>query len=67
VYQVLAYCAALGIGRAALVYPGRRSRRWDYCFERSPVRLEVHTLRVVGSREKCLAAARRVARLLRSE
>jgi 5-methylcytosine-specific restriction enzyme subunit McrC len=62
VYQVLAYCAALGIRRAALVYPGRRSRRWEYRFERSPVRLEVHALRVVGSREKCLAAARRLTR-----
>jgi 5-methylcytosine-specific restriction enzyme subunit McrC len=62
VYQVLAYCAALGIGRAALVYPGRSGRRWEYRFERSPVRLEVHTLRVVGSREQCLEAARRLAR-----
>jgi 5-methylcytosine-specific restriction enzyme subunit McrC len=61
VYQVLAYCAALGVGRAALVYPGRRCRRWEYRFEHSPVRLEVHTLQVVGSREACLAAARRLA------
>jgi 5-methylcytosine-specific restriction enzyme subunit McrC len=67
VYQVLAYCAALGIERAALVYPGRRSRKWEYRFERSPVRLEVHTLRVVGSREKCLAAARRLVHLLRRD
>jgi 5-methylcytosine-specific restriction enzyme subunit McrC len=67
VYQVLAYCAALGVERAALVYPGRRGSRWEYRFERSPVRLEVHTVRVVGPREKCLAAARRLARSLRSE
>jgi 5-methylcytosine-specific restriction enzyme subunit McrC len=64
VYQVLAYCAALGVGRAALVYPGRHSRRWEYRFERSPVQLEVYTLRVVGSREACLAAARGLARRL---
>ena len=64
VYQVLAYCTALGIGRAALVYPGRHGRRWAYRFEHSPVYLEVHSLRVVGSREKCLAAAGRLARHL---
>jgi 5-methylcytosine-specific restriction enzyme subunit McrC len=64
VYQVLAYCAALGVERAALVYPGRRCRRWEYRFEHSPVRLEVHTLRVVGSREACLAAAKRLAHAL---
>jgi 5-methylcytosine-specific restriction enzyme subunit McrC len=64
VYQVLAYYAALSVGRAALVYPGRRCRRWDYRFEHSPVRLEVHTLRVVGSRAQCQAAVRRLARTL---
>jgi 5-methylcytosine-specific restriction enzyme subunit McrC len=66
VYQVLAYCAALGVGRAALVYPGRRNRRWEYEFADSPVRLEVHTLRVVGSREACQQAARRLARALQN-
>jgi 5-methylcytosine-specific restriction enzyme subunit McrC len=66
VYQVLAYCTALGVGRAALVYPGRRNRRWEYRFEHSPVRLEVHTLRVLGSRAACRAAARRLARTLRA-
>src|SRR5262249_58810304 len=30
VYQVLAYCAALGAGRGVLVYPGRRDRAWEY-------------------------------------
>jgi 5-methylcytosine-specific restriction enzyme subunit McrC len=65
-YQVLAYCAALGVGQGALVYPGRRCRKWEYRFEHSPVRLEVRTLRVVGSRDACLAAARRLARLLGS-
>ena len=63
---MLAYCAALGIGRVTLVYPGRRSHRWEYRFERSPVRLELHTLRVVGPRAKCLAAARRLVHWRRS-
>src|SRR5207253_9336450 len=30
VYQVLAYCTALGVGRGVLVYPGRRDRAWEY-------------------------------------
>jgi 5-methylcytosine-specific restriction enzyme subunit McrC len=63
-YQVLAYCAALGVERAALVYPGRRDRRWRYHFPRSPVRVVVQTLRVVGSREACLASVRRLGRAL---
>jgi 5-methylcytosine-specific restriction endonuclease McrBC regulatory subunit McrC len=67
VYQVLAYCAALGVGRAALVYPGRRNRKWEYAFAHAPVRLEVHTLRVVGSRRACQAAARRLARALQRD
>src|SRR5205807_345061 len=30
VYQVLAYCTALDVQRATLVYPGRRDRAWTY-------------------------------------
>ncbi len=62
VYQVLAYCAALGVARGALVYPGRRNRAWEYRFTAAPVRLTVHTVRVTGPREACGAAARRWAR-----
>jgi 5-methylcytosine-specific restriction enzyme subunit McrC len=61
VYQVLAYSAALGVGRAALVYPGRLDRVWRYRFADSPVRLAVHTLRVVGSRAACTESAKRLA------
>jgi hypothetical protein len=61
-YQVLAYCAALGVGEGALVYPGRRNEAWEYRFEGSPIRVTVRTLRVVGSRAACRAAARRLAR-----
>ncbi len=64
VYQVLAYCAALGVGRAALMYPGRHDRAWRYRFEASPVAVTVHTLRVVGSRAACEASARRLAQAL---
>ena len=52
-YQVLAYGAAIGAERVALVYPGRRNRVWEYAFPASPLRLQVIALRVVGSRERC--------------
>jgi 5-methylcytosine-specific restriction enzyme subunit McrC len=61
-YQVLAYCTALGVKRAALVYPGRRDRRWTYRLERAGVRINVLTLRVVGEREQCAAAVERLGR-----
>lgn len=61
-YQVLAYAAALGTRRAVLAYPGRRDRVWKYVLARSPVRVEVRTLRVVGSREECAASLRRLGR-----
>jgi 5-methylcytosine-specific restriction enzyme subunit McrC len=54
VYQVLAYATALGARRAVLVYPGRRDRRWCYPLAHSPISLDICTLRVVGSREKCV-------------
>jgi 5-methylcytosine-specific restriction enzyme subunit McrC len=63
-YQVLAYCAALSVERAALVYPGRRNQTWRYRFGRGPVEVTVHTLRVVGSKAGCLKAVRRLARRL---
>jgi 5-methylcytosine-specific restriction endonuclease McrBC regulatory subunit McrC len=65
VYQVLAYATALGAGRAVLVYPGRRDRTWTYTFPRTPLALQVHTLRVVGPRERCQRSLTRLRRLLR--
>jgi 5-methylcytosine-specific restriction enzyme subunit McrC len=63
-YQALAYCAALGVGRAALVYPGRRDRVRDYPLAGSPVRLRVHTLRVTGGRDECARSLARLGRAL---
>jgi 5-methylcytosine-specific restriction enzyme subunit McrC len=63
-YQVLAYCTALGANRAVLVYPGRRDRVRDCVFERSPVRVTVRALRVEGSREACARSAQRLGRSL---
>ncbi|MCI0464343.1 MAG: McrC family protein [Gemmataceae bacterium] len=63
-YQILAYCAVLGVDHGALVYPGRHNRAWEYRFAESPIRLTVHTLRVVGSRASCRAAAQKLARKL---
>jgi 5-methylcytosine-specific restriction enzyme subunit McrC len=66
VYQVLAYAAALGARHAALIYPGRRHRAWTYQMARSPLRLEVHTLRVVGSPAVCARSRERFGAALRS-
>jgi 5-methylcytosine-specific restriction enzyme subunit McrC len=66
-YQVLAYCTALGLGRGVLVYPGRRDRAWEYEFPHTPIRVAVHTLRVAGPREACARSLRRLARSLRPE
>jgi 5-methylcytosine-specific restriction enzyme subunit McrC len=65
VYQVLAYCTALGAGRGVLVYPGRRDRAWDYPLAGVPIVLTVRTLRVVGDRERCARSLRRLGRALR--
>jgi 5-methylcytosine-specific restriction enzyme subunit McrC len=66
VYQVLAYCTALGVGRGVLVYPGRRDRAWDYEMIGTPIRLTVRTLRVVGQHEACARSLRRLGRALRT-
>jgi 5-methylcytosine-specific restriction enzyme subunit McrC len=65
-YQVLAYCTALGVGRAVLVYAGRCQRVWDYAFGRSPVRVTVRALPVAGSRAACARALRRLGQALRA-
>jgi len=65
VYQVLAYCTALGVGRGVLVYPGRRDAAWDYDMVGTPIRLTVRTLRVVGDRAACQRSLRRLGRSLR--
>jgi 5-methylcytosine-specific restriction enzyme subunit McrC len=64
VYQVLAYCTALGVGRGVLVYPGRRDAVWDFDIVGTPIRLTVRTLRVVGDGEVCRRSVRRLARAL---
>jgi 5-methylcytosine-specific restriction enzyme subunit McrC len=53
VYQMLAYCTALGIRRGILVYPGQRNRVWHYALARVPIHLEIRALRVTGSRAMC--------------
>jgi 5-methylcytosine-specific restriction enzyme subunit McrC len=63
-YQVLAYAAALGAAAAVLVYPGRRDRSREYRWAHTPVRLEVRTLRVRGTRAECAESARRLGRAL---
>jgi 5-methylcytosine-specific restriction enzyme subunit McrC len=65
VYQVLAYCVALGVGRAVLVYPGRRDRVWQYDLARTQVAVEIRTLRVTGSGRACARSLRRLGLALR--
>jgi 5-methylcytosine-specific restriction enzyme subunit McrC len=62
IYQVLAYCAALGVKQAVLVYPGRRDRKRSLRFEHTGIALTVRKLRVLGTREECRRSAERLAR-----
>jgi 5-methylcytosine-specific restriction enzyme subunit McrC len=64
-YQMLAYCAALGVGRAVLVYPGRRDRARTHSLVHAPVAVEVRTLCVTAAPDRCLRSLRRWARGLR--
>jgi 5-methylcytosine-specific restriction enzyme subunit McrC len=65
-YQMLAYCTALGVGRAALVYPGRRDSVQAFPLHHAPIRVEMHTLRVVGEPARCLRSLKRMGRALRA-
>lgn len=61
-YQVLAYGTALGAAGAMLVYPGNRRRCREFRFTHTPLRLQLCSVRVDGSR----AACRRLGRSLRA-
>ena len=64
-YQMLAYCTALGVGRAALVYPGRRDGVRVFPLHNAPIRVEMYTLRVVGEPARCLRSLKRLGQTLR--
>jgi 5-methylcytosine-specific restriction enzyme subunit McrC len=61
-YQMLAYCTAVGVGRAVLVYPGRRDGMRIYALRNAPIRVEMRTLRVVGDGAACRRSLRRLGR-----
>jgi 5-methylcytosine-specific restriction enzyme subunit McrC len=65
VYQALAYAVGLHAARTILVYPGRRDQRHVYSLDRPGCKLEVVTLRAVGSAAACGRAMRRLGRKLR--
>jgi 5-methylcytosine-specific restriction enzyme subunit McrC len=65
-YQVLAYGTTLGAQGVALVYPGKKWRRWEYRFTHTALRLTVYTLGVGGTREACLRSAARLGRALKA-
>ena len=64
-YQMLAYCTALDVDRAALVYPGRRDGVRTYALLNAPICVEVRTLRVVGDAAACQRSLGRLGRALR--
>jgi 5-methylcytosine-specific restriction enzyme subunit McrC len=64
-YQMLAYCSALAVDRAALVYPGRRDRVGSYRIREAGVEVSVHTLCVTAAPRRCRKALRRLGRMLR--
>jgi 5-methylcytosine-specific restriction enzyme subunit McrC len=64
VHQALAYAAGLGCRDVRLVYPGRRYVAWRYELVESETVLTVHTLRVVGPRERCERSVRRLLRAI---
>ena len=63
---MLAYCTALGVGRAVLVYPGRRDGVQAFPLHHAPIRVEMHTLRVVGEPARCLRSLKRLGQPLRT-
>jgi 5-methylcytosine-specific restriction enzyme subunit McrC len=64
-YQMLAYCTALNVGRAVLVYPGRRDSVRAFPLNHAPVCVEIRSLRVVGDRAQCLRSLKRLGRALK--
>ncbi len=65
-YQMLAYCSALGVGRAVLVYPGRRDAVRRYALRNAAICVEMRTLRVVGDGAECRRSLVRLERRLLS-
>jgi 5-methylcytosine-specific restriction enzyme subunit McrC len=64
-YQMLAYCTALGVSRGVLVYPGDGERVWRYRLPRTPTVVEVRQVTVSGSQEDCLRSLHRFLRAVR--
>ena len=65
-YQILAYCTALGANRGILVYPGRSDQRRTYRLPRTGVRIEVRTLRINAGPNACRRSLRRLGRAVRA-
>jgi len=64
-YQMLAYCSALAVDQAALVYPGRRDRIGSFRIREAGVEVSVHTLCVSAAPPRCRKALRRLGQMLR--
>jgi 5-methylcytosine-specific restriction enzyme subunit McrC len=66
-YQILAYCAALGCTRGALIYPGTRSRRWLYHFAAANLTMAIYQVRLTGAPAACDRGLGKIARQLLRE
>jgi 5-methylcytosine-specific restriction enzyme subunit McrC len=64
-YQMLAYCTALNVGRAVLVYPGRRDSVRAFPLNHAPVCVEIRSLRVAGDRAQCVRSLKRLGQALK--
>jgi 5-methylcytosine-specific restriction enzyme subunit McrC len=64
-HQAMAYGAALGVRRVALVYPGRHDRCWHYPLARTTQTVELYKLRVVGRADACLRSQERLRNRLK--
>jgi 5-methylcytosine-specific restriction enzyme subunit McrC len=65
-YQLLAYCTAIGASRGGLVYPGRADHCRTYRLARTGVRIEVRTLRITAGPAGCRRSLRRLGRAIRA-
>jgi 5-methylcytosine-specific restriction endonuclease McrBC regulatory subunit McrC len=65
-YQALAYCLALDCRYAALVYPGKTSRYHEIPLPQTGTVVQVHTLDVAGSPQRCGRQLRRLGKQLRA-
>ncbi len=66
-YQALAYAAALGSPRVVLIHPGFRDENWTIPVPHANLEVQVRTVCVTGSANRCRRSLSRLARSLRRQ